>query len=99
VVLYLSYIPRDELIDLIVRNNMVEEFISWVKSVKGDTPEPLSLRDIDYELLLRFALNKKLIVLDDVPEYIKDVESEKGIDDEFVNVEKQSLPRKIRRKT
>ncbi|MEM1644403.1 MAG: hypothetical protein QXL96_00805 [Ignisphaera sp.] len=95
----LNYIPRDELIDVIVSNNMVEEFISWVKSIKGDTSEPMSLRDVDYELLLNFVLNKKLIVLDDVPEYIKDVESEKGIDDSFTKLEKQSLPKKIRRKT
>lgn len=95
----MKYIPRSELVDAIVSNNMVEEFMSWVRNIKGDTSEPISLWDIDYELLLRFVLDKKLIDLDSEPEYIKDAETELGIEDRFVDVEKKAIPRKIRRKT
>lgn len=95
----LKYIPRDELIDIIVRNNMVEEFMAWVKNIKEDISEPISLRDIDYELLLKFVLDRKLIELGDELEFIRDIEIEKSFDDKFVNVEKQTLPKKIRRKT
>lgn len=98
-VLVLKYIPRDELIDIITRNNMVEEFTLWVKRVKGDTDEPISLRDIDYELLLRFVVEKKLIEIDDQPEYLREVELEKSLEAEFTDIEKQALPRKVRRKT
>lgn len=87
------------MIDIITRNGMVEEFVSWVKKVRGDIPEPISLMDIDYELLLRFVLEKKLIVLEDELEYVKDAEKEKDIDDKFIDIEKKALPKKARRKT
>uniref|UniRef100_A0A7C2VM07 Uncharacterized protein n=1 Tax=Ignisphaera aggregans TaxID=334771 RepID=A0A7C2VM07_9CREN len=98
----MDYIPREELIDVIVRNNMVEEFVAWLRSVKGyNVPEPISLRDIDYDLLLNFALFKKLVVLDDTPDYIKDAESVREAEDEDIakKIERQMEPKKIRRKT
>lgn len=78
---------------------MVEEFISWVKNVKGDDGEPISFHDIDYELLLRFVLEKKLIDLDDLPEYIKEAQNEGEDDIDLKGLNRRALPRKIRRKT
>jgi hypothetical protein len=98
-VLLLEYISREELIDIITRNGMVEEFVSWVKKVKGYVPDPISLADIDYELLLRFVVEKKLIDLGEEPEYIKNVREEESLGLEFVDLEKKALPKKIRRKT
>jgi hypothetical protein len=98
-VLLLEYISREELIDIITRNGMVEEFMSWVKKVKGYVPDPISLADIDYELLLRFVVEKKLIDLEEEPEYIKNVREEESLGLEFVDLEKKALPKKIRRKT
>jgi hypothetical protein len=98
-VLLLEYISREELIDIITRNGMVEEFVSWVKKVKGYVPDPISLADIDYELLLRFVVEKKLIDLGEEPEYIKNVGEEESLGLEFVDLEKKALPKKIRRKT
>lgn len=94
------YIPRTELIDLIVRNNMVEEFVSWIKKMKGSDIEPISLWDIDYDLLYKFVLEKKLIVIEDIPEYVKEAASvDKDIDISFKNIERKNMPKKIRRKT
>lgn len=95
----MNYISRSELIDVIVSNNMVEEFASWVKSIKSDITEPISLWDIDYELLLNFVLAKKLIELDNEPEYVRDAKTELEVEDRFKHVERKAIPRKIRRKT
>lgn len=95
----MNYISRSELIDIIVSNNMVEEFASWVKSIKGDIVEPISLRDIDYELLLKFVLSRKLIELDNEPEYVRDAKTELELEDRFTHIERGAIPRKVRRKT
>lgn len=95
----MDYIPRNELIEIIVRNNMVEEFISWVKNVKGDIPDPISLWDVDYELLLRFVLSKKLVELNDEESGVVDMEDNLGVEGRFTHIEKKTVPRKIRRKT
>ena len=94
------YISRSELVDIIVRNNMVKEFALWVKKIKGDDGDPISLRDVDYELLLRFVVEKKLIDVEDLPDYLKEAEVPGfEIDEEFRDLEKQAIPKKIRRKT
>lgn len=93
------YIPRDELIDVIVRNGMVEEFASWIKKKLGDDCDPISLEDVDYEYLLHFAIEKKLINVDELPEYIKDAENLHYPDIDDKELEMKRLPRKIRRKT
>lgn len=97
------YIPRDELIDIIVRNNMIEEFASWIKKKLGDDVDPISFHDVDYKLLLDFVIEKKLINIgsEDVVEYIKEAENIQYLDlaTDGEELEKKMLPKKIRRKT
>ncbi len=55
------YYSRDELIDLIISNNMIDKFIEWLQKQGFDTSEPISIKDIDYELLYRFAKENNLL--------------------------------------
>ncbi len=89
---------KEELIDIIVSNNMVEEFARWLREKKGVDIDPISLRDVDYDLLLEFARFRKLI--DDE----KDMEKlcEEDIDTTIVDdklFSRPTKPKKIRRKT
>jgi len=41
---------------------MVEDFIEWLRSAKKiDTSDPISLKDVDYSLLLEYVQSKGLI--------------------------------------
>ncbi len=55
---------KDELIELITANNMVEHLLEWLRSRGFDTAQPISLKDLDYEVLLQFAKEKGLLDVD-----------------------------------
>ena len=54
-------VSRTELIELIKANNMVEDFLEWLRSKGIDTAEPISFNDIDINLLLQYARERGLI--------------------------------------
>ncbi len=95
-----SQIPtREELIDLITVNNMVEDFVEWLRKEKGiDTANPISLKDIDYNLLLEYVQAKGLLdddknVLKLTPQDLSSPEPEElGVD------KRPTKPKKIRQK-
>ncbi|MDK6028380.1 hypothetical protein QPL79_03260 [Ignisphaera sp. 4213-co] len=89
-------ISREELIDLILANNMLDQFIAWLR-LRGLDSDPVSLRDIDLKYLYEFALEKKLLTEDELEQDEKDYNSELeySIEKKIINVK----PRKIRRKT
>ncbi|MCC6055353.1 MAG: hypothetical protein LM583_01575 [Desulfurococcaceae archaeon] len=90
-----SSVSRDELVELILSNNMLEDFVKWLRQ-KGVEADPISLRDIDYTYLYQFALEKKLI--------INNLEAEPSDNNEDASdlerrVQRYTKPKKIRRKT
>ncbi|MCS7111120.1 MAG: hypothetical protein N3D82_00180 [Ignisphaera sp.] len=91
-----SSLSRDELIDIITYNNMVEEFVAWLRNVKGISADPISLKDIDYNLLLEFARSKGLLNSEAPKEF---TEINKQIELYNMDVKRSTKPKKIRRKT
>lgn len=91
-----SDISRNELIDIIVYNNMVEEFVAWLRNIKRIDVDPISLKDVDYNLLLEFVNSKGLLNSEVLKEF-----SEVDIDAESydIDVRRYTKPKKIRRKT
>ncbi|ADM28382.1 hypothetical protein Igag_1580 [Ignisphaera aggregans DSM 17230] len=90
---------KDELIDVIVSNNMVEEFARWLKEKKGMDIDPISLKDVDYDLLLEFVKLRKLIDTEtDIAEHYYEDTDELPIADDIV-ASRPTKPKKIRRKT
>jgi len=90
---------KDELIDVIVSNNMVEEFARWLKEKRGMDIDPISLRDVDYDLLLEFVKLRKLIDTEtDVAENYYEDADELSIADDIL-ASRPTKPKKIRRKT
>lgn len=91
-----SSISRDELVDLILSNNMLEDFVKWLRQ-KGIDIDPISLKDVDYIYLYQFAAEKKLIA-DDLK--TQDQNDEKDVADDLEKkVQRFTKPKKIRRKT
>ena len=96
-------VPRDEkkeeLIDIITSNNMVEDFVKWLRNVKGiDTSDPISLKDIDYGLLLEYVRSKGLIRGD---EDISELLSHDATSSELEELDvyrRPTKPKKIRQK-
>ncbi|NPA97156.1 MAG: hypothetical protein GXO32_06100 [Crenarchaeota archaeon] len=56
-----SSISKVDLVEMIKANNMVEDFLEWLRKRGIDTAEPISLMDVDTELLLEYAREKGLI--------------------------------------
>ncbi len=95
----LKTFSKDELVDIIVSNNIVEEFTRWLKEEKGVDTDPISLRDVDYNLLLEFVKLRKLIDTEiDITEYYhEDIDELSVADDKLFS--RPTKPKKIRRKT
>ncbi|MEL9939968.1 MAG: hypothetical protein QW348_05215 [Ignisphaera sp.] len=91
-------LSREELIDIILANNMLEQFVEWLR-LRGVDNDIISLRDIDRRYLYEFAIEKKLLIEgDDAGQDYKDA------DQDFEDLLKKKIalslkPRKIRRKT
>ncbi|MEM0048045.1 MAG: hypothetical protein QW464_04140 [Ignisphaera sp.] len=91
-------LTREELIDIILANNMLEQFVEWLR-LRGVDNDIISLRDIDHRYLYEFAIEKKLLIEgDDAGQDYKDA------DQDFEDLLKKKIalslkPRKIRRKT
>jgi hypothetical protein len=92
-----SGVSRDELVDLILSNNMLEDFVTWLRR-KGVDTDPISLKDVDYAYLYQFALEKKLIV-DNLEPAIQDDAEEVAKEELERRVQRYTKPKKIRRKT
>lgn len=95
----LKTFSKEELIDAIVSNNMVEEFARWLREKKGMDMDPISLRDVDYDLLLEFAKLRKIIddEIDVMKNYDEDIDALSITDDKLSF--RPTKPKKIRRKT
>ncbi len=87
---------HSELIDIIIYNNMVEEFVAWLKNIKGISADPISLRDIDYNLLLEFVHSRGLLNSEIPKEFI---DSDKHLELHDMDVKRPTKTKKIRRKT
>ncbi|HID80180.1 MAG TPA: hypothetical protein EYP48_00480 [Ignisphaera sp.] len=78
------------MIDIITSNNMVEDFVKWLRRVKGiNTSDPISLKDMDYNLLLEYVQSKGLIAGD---EAILDLMNQ---DDTSLKLEEIDMHRKL----
>lgn len=94
-------LSRDELVGIITANNMVRELVEWLRAKKGLDMDPVSLRDIEYGLLLEFAVEKGLVEFGEAED-----EAEgplHGVDDapleERALKRRSTKPKKHRRKT
>jgi len=95
----LKSFSKDELIDIIVSNNMVEEFARWLKEKRGMDIDPISLRDVDYDLLLEFVKLRKLIDTEtDITKHYYEDTDELSVADDILS-SRPTKPKKIRRKT
>ena len=88
---------HSELIEIIKSNNMVEDFVKWLREIKKIDLDPISLKDIDYELLLEFLILKGILRVDTSEEFtISDNDQLELYTTEAV---RHTKPKKIRRKT
>ncbi len=85
---------------MIKANNMVEDLLEWLKSRGYDPSVPVSLKDLDYQLLLTYARERGLIEVNDVVEEM--AEEAKGMTEpepEELGVDRRpTKPKKIRSK-
>jgi len=95
----LPKISRIDLIEMIKANNMIEDFLEWLRSRKGvDTSEPISLNDIDVGLLIEYAKERGLIgsdmnIIEEEAKSLRDPEPEE------LNVDiRPTKPKKVRSK-
>ncbi|MEM0152979.1 MAG: hypothetical protein QXJ22_00260 [Ignisphaera sp.] len=88
---------RSELIDIITSNNIIEEFVAWLRNVKKIDTDPISLKDVDYNLLLEFVHTKGLLKSEAPPELINP--SDDKLEHYSVSGKRFTKPKKIRRKT
>lgn len=56
---------KNTLIDLILRAGLVQDFIDWLKSKGVELYGLKGLEDLDYNTILEFTLEKRLIVFED----------------------------------
>ncbi len=95
----LSTISRVDLVEMIKANNMVEDLLEWLRSKKGmDTSEPISLNDLDINLLIEYARERGLIgedvnVIEEEAKMLRDPEPE-----ELKVDVRPTKPKKIRSK-
>jgi len=92
-----SNVSRDELVELILANNMLEKFVQWLQQ-KGVDIDPISLRDVDVEYLYQFALEKKLLVTES-EEFAASVNEDEEVKVLEKKAQRHTKPKKIRRKT
>jgi len=86
---------KDELIEMIKANNMVEDFLTWLRKNVSEDLDAVSLKDLDYELLYRYASEKGLLRFHD------DLETQASQDDTQIEEEElrsPTKPKKIRKK-
>jgi len=90
---------KDELLDIITSNNMIEDLVSWLREKKGiDTSNPISLKDLEYEILYEFVKEKGLLnsdngIIEPSPsEFTHPEPEELGVD------KRPTKPKKIRKK-
>ena len=89
----------EELIDIITSNNMVEDFVEWLRSVKGiDTSDPISLKDIDYSLLLEYVQSKGLVRGDEDILELLSQDTTSPEPEELDAYRRPTKPKKIRQK-
>jgi len=92
-------IPRNELIEIIKSNNMVEEFVNWLRNSKKIDADPISLKDVDYNLLLEFVQSKGLLKTETLTEFENASRDDDDILDDYIKNIESTKPKKIRRKT
>ncbi len=56
-----SSLSKIDLVEMIKANNMVEDFLEWLRRKGIDTSEPISLIDVDTALLIEYARERGLI--------------------------------------
>jgi len=86
---------KDELIEMIKANNMVEDFLTWLRKNVSEDLDAVSLKDLDYELLYRYASERGLLRFND------DLETQASQDDAQIEEEEfrsPTKPKKIRKK-
>ncbi len=93
-----SSISKLDLVEMIKANNMVEDFLDWLRRKSVDTAEPISLMDVDTQLLIEYAREKGLIgndanAIEEEARELKDPEPEE------LNADvRPTKPKKIRSK-
>jgi hypothetical protein len=92
-------ITRNELIEIIKSNNMVEEFVNWLRNSKKIDADPISLKDVDYNLLLEFVQSKGLLKTETLTEFENVSRDDDNILDNYIKNIESTKPKKIRRKT
>jgi len=92
-------ITRNELIEIIKSNNMVEEFVNWLRNSKKIDIDPISLKDVDYDLLLEFVQSKGLLKTETLTEFENVSRDDDNILDNYIKNIESTKPKKIRRKT
>lgn len=56
---------KDTLVDLILQAGLIQDFIDWLKSKGVELYGLKGLEDLDYNIILEFALEKRLVVFED----------------------------------
>lgn len=93
-------LSKDEIIDMIVANNMVDKLVRWLESRGFDTSQPVRLEELSEELLIEFARENGLLSESEEPEEAGGGEDE-SIDRMPEEVEQRFMatkPKKIRQK-
>jgi len=86
---------KDELIEMIKANNMVEDFLAWLRRNVSEDLDAVSLKDLDYDLIYRYASEKGLLRFHDDFE-AQAPQSDAQIEEE--ELRSPTKPKKIRKK-
>jgi len=69
-------LSKDEIIDMVVANNMVDKLVRWLESRGFDTSQPVRLEELSEELLIEFARENGLLSEGEEPEEAEGGEDE-----------------------